>query len=1037
MPETRRTVTVLFSDVAGSTSLGERQDPESVRRVMSRYFDAMKAVVETHGGTVEKFIGDAVMAVFGIPRVHEDDALRAVRAAVEMRDRLRDLNDELRAELGVEIAVRTGVHTGEVVAGDPASGQTLVTGDAVNTAARLEQAAASNEILIGEPTYRLVRDAVIAHEVEPLVAKGKADRVHAHRLERVVEGAEAHARRLDAAMVGRADELATIVRAFERIVSERSCRLVNVLGEAGVGKSRLVLEALASIGSGATVLRGRCLPYGEGITFWPVAEVVRQAAGLADDVVPDEARRRIAAALTGVDGADRIADGVAELIGVHEGTRSAEEGFWAIRRFIEGLANDRPVVLVFDDIHWGEETFLDLLHYVVGWTTDAPVLVLCIARPELLDRRPGWTTGPRAESVALGTLEDAECEALLRGLLATPDVPAAVTEAIAGTADGNPLFVEELVAMLIDDGWLVREGDRWSSAPGLAEVAVPPTVQALLTARLEHLDIGERRVLEAASVVGEVFEWNAVTALVPGDLRADLGGSLLSLVRKEIIRPAQSDLSDRDAFRFRHLLIRDAAYAAIAKEARAGLHERFARWLDTEASERLAEIQPIVGYHLEQAFRLGQELGVRSNAGLAREASRHLAAAGRRSLARSDMGAAANLLGRALDLLPQDDRDRPALVLSLVDALREQGRFDLIEPLLDEGARLASAAGDRGLLLRFELRQHYLRLMRDPKQVWLRDVLARAEEIAAEAEALGDPATQGEALLRAARLLGDTGHTAEAGRRLAEAKRIFGRAGIQSAELAFVEAVTFSWQGPNHVNEDITRGERLLAGIEDSTTPVVAYNLLGLSMSQAMIGEIEEARSLFERGSSILRELGMDLELAAAAGITGAFVEMMAGDLVAAEAFVRPAYETLAAMGEKARLSSRTAFLAGVLYEQGRYDEAAEMVDITDHVSAPDDLEPQIWLRGVRAKVLARRGSFEEAIHEARENVRMAEGTDWPGYTGMAWMDLAETLHLAGRDEEAVESARAAGRHLEKKGALIMMERAKSFREAIEAGAQR
>jgi class 3 adenylate cyclase/tetratricopeptide (TPR) repeat protein len=1031
----RKTVTVLFSDIAGSTALGERLDPESLRTVMGRYFDAMRDALERHGGTVEKFIGDAVMAVFGIPKLHEDDALRAVRAAAEMRERLAALNGELRIELGIEISSRTGIHTGEVVAGDPAHSQTLVTGDAVNTAARLEQAAGAGEILIGEPTYRLTRDAVVVTAVTPIDARGKAEPVPAYRLEEVIAGAEARARRFDAPMIGREAELRAIIGAFERSVADRGCRLVTLLGEAGVGKSRLVLEALRELGDRATVLRGRCLPYGEGITFWPVAEAVRRAAAISDEEHPEEARRRIAELLGGVERSDRIAEGVAELIGLGERARTAEEGFWAVRRFFEGLARTQPLVLVFDDIHWGEETFLDLLGYVVEWTSGVPVLLICLARKELLDRRPGWAAGSSSELVALESLGDAECVALLRGLLGAEDVPGEVTAAIAGTAEGNPLFVEELLAMLIDDGLLVRDDGHWSPAPGLAGISVPPTVQALLAARLEHLDGTERRVLESASVVGEVFEWSAVAELVPADARPDLSGHLMSLVRKEVIRPAPSDLSDEDAFRFRHLLIRDAAYEGMAKETRADLHERFGRWLEGAAPERLSEVQAIVGYHLERAFRYREELGssAGAKADVAGEAARHLGAAGRLALARADVPAAANLLGRALALLPVDDASRPQLTVDLADAVRELGELDRVARLVDEGAILARARGDRGLELRFELRRLYLQLIDDPKQLPLRDIIAAAREIAIEAESLGDPVAQGEALLRAGRLLGDIGQTYEGERTLARAQECLERAGIDSAELAFVRSLTFSYQGPHHVTVDIEQGERALAAA-DEASPIAAYILIGLAVSRAMVGDVDEARSLMRRGASILRELGMTLELAAAGGLMGAVVEMMAGDLAAAEGAIRPAYETLREMGEKARLSSRSAILAGIVYEQGRFDEAMSLADETDSVSAPDDMEPQIWLRGVRAKVLARRGLFDEADREARENARLAEQTDWPGYTGMAWFDLAEVLHLAGRNEEAVEAARRAETFFEEKGNLVLLDRVRALRRDLEAG---
>ena len=430
---------------------------------MGRYFDAMREVIERHGGTVEKFIGDAIMAVFGIPSLHEDDALRAVRAAAEMRRTLSALNEELESELGVEIASGRGSTPARWWPATRGRGQTLVTGDTVNTAARLEQAAGAGEILIGEPTYRLVRDAVVAEPVEPVDAKGKAE---------PVDALSARSRSSPARMPTPADSMRRWLagtQSFRRSSMRSNDRSPS--GAAGWSPSSARRES-ASHGSslklwtrsvnGSIVLRGRCLPYGEGITYWPVAEAVRRVAAISDEHPPEEARRRIAGLLEGVERPDRIADGVAELIGLGEGARTAEEGFWAVRRFFEGLARTQPLVLVFDDIHWGEETFLDLLGYVVGWTSGVPVLVICLARKELLDRRPGWAG---ADVVTLASLGEEECESLLRGLLGTEEVPRPVTEAIAGTAEGNPLFVEELLAMLIDDGLLVRDDGHWTPSP--------------------------------------------------------------------------------------------------------------------------------------------------------------------------------------------------------------------------------------------------------------------------------------------------------------------------------------------------------------------------------------------------------------------------------------------------------------------------------------------------------------------------------------------------------------------------------------------
>jgi class 3 adenylate cyclase/tetratricopeptide (TPR) repeat protein len=1022
--ESRKTVTVLFSDVVGSTSLGERLDPESLRRLMSTYFEAMRAVLGGHGGTVEKFIGDAIMSVFGIPQLHEDDALRAVRAAGEMRERLTELNADLAHEFGVEIVQRTGINTGEVVAGDPSAGQSLVTCDAVNTAARLEQAAAPGEVLIGDATFRLVRDAVVVEPVEPVQARGKAEPVPAHRLLTVIPGTEPHTRHLDAPMVGRERELDLILSAFDDVVAERACRLVTVLGEAGIGKSRLVLESLARLGSRALVLRGRCLPYGEGITYWPVAEAVREAASISDEQSPDEARRRIAALLPSDEGSDRVADHIAELVGLGRGSRVAEEAFWAVRRFIEALARTRPVVLVLDDIHWGEETFLDLLAYVLEWTSDVPVLLLCLARKDLLDRRPGWaTSSAKARIVALEPLAETESSELLRRLLQVDEIPEPITAAITGTAAGNPLFVEELLSMLIDRGLLRRENGRWK-ATHLDEVSVPPTVQALLAARLEQLDTAERRVLEGAAVVGEVFDWGAASELVPADLRPGLGGHLMALVRKELIRSAPSDLAGEDAFRFRHILVRDAAYEAMPKERRAELHERFARWLERMAEGRLAGVQEIVGYHFERAYRYREQLG-RVSTELAREAAHHLGEAGRRALARADVAAAANLLGRSVDLLTPADPSRPTMVLALIEALRELGEFERVGELADAGLEAARASGDRALELRFELVRLFLLVMVDPKRAVFHDIIGASLAIAAEAESLGDPLTQGEALIRAGRLLNDSGRTVEGERTGARAQECLDRAGVASVELAFLMSFSFSWQGPTPAPEAIALAERARERI-DPGSPAEAFLNLGTAPHLSMRGEFEQARALVRRGASILQELGMTVELAATAGIVGAIVEMNAGEMRIAEDSVRPAYETLVAMGEKGRMSSRAALLARIVYEQGRYDEALVLADIADRVSADEDMEPQIWIHGVRAMVAARRGSADEAMRLARRAVELAEGTDWPEYQGTAWMAMTEVMRIIGRRKDAAESARTAAERFDAKGNVVMEARARA-----------
>src|SRR5438552_462850 len=534
--EVRKTVTVLFSDVTGSTALGERLDPESLRRVMSRYFDVMSAAVDRHGATVEKFIGDAIMAVFGLPLVHEDDALRAVRAAVEMRAELARLNDELERDYGVRLENRTGINTGEVVAGDSAAGQRLVTGDAVNVAARLEQAADPGQILVGESTYRLVRDAVEALPVEPLSVKGKTDELSPLLLIDVRAGAEPITRRLESKLVGRERELELLRQAYRRAEDEQSCHLFTLLGAAGIGKSRIAQEFLAEVGDGATLVSGRCLSYGEGITYWPLVEILEQLGN----------EERLVQFLEGEPEARSIVNTVLNAIGQAEGGASPEEIPWAVRKLLEALAREQPLVVVFDDLQWAEPTFLDLVEHVADFSRDASMLLLCIARPELLDDRPGWSGGKmNATSILLEPLSEVAAATLIENLLAGAAVAPALRARVASAAEGNPLFVEQMLAMLAENG------------AGEDEVSVPPSIQALLAARLDRLGDNERAVLERASVMGKEFWFGALAELVPEHI--EVAAALARLVRKELIRPHRSIVFPAaDTFRFRHQLIRDA-----------------------------------------------------------------------------------------------------------------------------------------------------------------------------------------------------------------------------------------------------------------------------------------------------------------------------------------------------------------------------------------------------------------------------------------------------------------------------------------------
>ena len=639
----RKNVTILFADVTGSTALAEQLDPELVRSLMTRYFEAVEGVVAHHGGRVEKFAGDAAMAVFGIPIAREDDALRAVRAAVAIRDAVADVG----TDVGVPLKVHAGLNTGEIVTGETGAGPVVI-GDAVNVAARLEETARPGEILISNTTFRLVRDSVIADPLAPLSLKGKSERVHAVRLIEILAGRREG--RAESALIGRETELTALHGAFDSAVDKRRTAHVTVIGEAGIGKSRLVRDFLCSLTERAVSLTGRCLPYGEGITFWPVNELVAQAAGLSGDDPLEASRTKIRALLSDED-ADTVADRLAAMIVSTESDLGLDEQFWAVRRLVETLARRSPLIVVFDDIQWAEPSFLELIRYLRR-AHDAPLLVICLARPELLDAPEGAAT--LGQVLPLSPLAEDEAQQLIGNLLAGGSLPGALRAEIAETSDGNPLFVEELVQAIAEQ-------------PGGAAVVMPATIQAVLAARLDSLEAREREVLAAASVEGQVFHRGALEHLV-----GDVAGPVGSLERRELIRAERASFADEDAFRFHHLLLREVAYEAISKAERAELHQRFATWLESKAGVRARDYDEIIGYHLETAHVYRVELGdVRGD--IAPQAAERLAYAGLRAHARGDMPAAASLLSRALQLMGPDHPLRAELSEKREEALREAG----------------------------------------------------------------------------------------------------------------------------------------------------------------------------------------------------------------------------------------------------------------------------------------------------------------------------------------------------------------------------
>jgi class 3 adenylate cyclase/tetratricopeptide (TPR) repeat protein len=893
--EQRKVVTVLFCDLVGSTALGESTDPEALRARMRRYFEDLRVILERHGGSVEKFVGDAVMAVFGIPVSHEDDALRAVRAAAEMREAI--------AEHGLE--ARIGVNTGEVVVGG--EGETLVTGDAVNVAARLEQAAPNGEILIGPETQALVRDAVRVEAVEPLSLKGKSEPVEAYRLLEVISDAAALARHPETPLVGRERERQRLWRAYEDAVADRSCQLFTLLGPAGIGKSRLVADFLERVGDSADILRGRCLSYGEGITYWPLVEIL-----LAIGVEPDS------------------------VIGT-----SPPETQLAFRRLLEARAAQRPQVVVIDDLQWAEPVFVDLVEHVADLSRDAPIFLLCVARTELLDARPDWGGGKlNATSLLLEPLGPDECSELMERLGAHLDdeLRGRITVASAG----NPLYVEEMLAMVREHG-------------GDGEIVVPPTIHALLQARIDSLESDVRVVMERGSVEGEVFHRGAVAVLAPDPVRDGVGEHLTTLVRKELIRSTAPTFPDDEGFRFRHLLIRDAAYESLPKATRAELHERFAEWLSTQ---QLVEQDEIVGYHLEQAYRYRFELdpGDPALPTLAGGVAERLGAAGRVALERGDNPAGVALLRRATEILPEQDDRRHELAPHLAFALWNAGDVTTATSVLVD----ASTANDRVIAAIATCLEGIFAALKSGALSTDERQAARQEAFEVLAEAGDDwglavywwaVATEHWFRLKAT-------ETIAASERGLEHLRRSGDRGPYEADLHWLTRAA-SVLGPMPVEQALERLDAHDLSARDSLLGDASVDGARARLL-ACQGSFEQARELARSAHETVRSAGSTV-LAAGMSMYEAWIEERAGDLVAAEEALRAGLDELEGSDERAFSATITVNIAQILYEQGRHDEAYRLCATVRELTPPEDAVNFVYADAIEGAVLSHRGDVERA----------------------------------------------------------------------------
>ncbi len=982
-PGARRLVSIVFADLVGSTGLGERLDPESMHALLDRYTEACGAVIERHGGSVEGFIGDAVVGVFGLETLHEDDALRAVRAAVEMREAGAELSAELERERGVGIAMKFGVESGEVFLRAGARRSPFAAGDAFNVASRLEGTAPEGEILIGENTYPLVRDSVRAEPLEPLALKGRAAKVQAWRL--LGREPERGERRSPASpFVNRTGELESLREAFARARDDRACRAITVIGPAGIGKSRLVEELVAEVSDEATVAIGRCLAYGEDVTYRPLAEIVGQLGG-------SDPRAGVERLLGEEEATAQLVLGA---IGLSEVAAQPEEAQWAVRRLLERAAAERPLLVVVDDVHWADPTLLDLLDYLVAFSGDHPILLACLARPDFVQSRPGWVTPqPNRALMVVDPLPQTEALELVAGAGAAGDAAARIVD----TAEGNPLFLEQLVAVGADDGG-----------------ALPSSIQAVLSARIDRLDAGERAVLEVASVQGRSFHVGAVDELLEED-EPRTATYLVSLVGQQLIRSERSDLPGQDAFRFAHALIREAAYNGLAKERRAALHERVARWLEDKPGAQ----QETIGFHLGEAHRLLTELGLAGERerDLAASAAARFESAAGAALQRGDARTGARLLERAAAMMRPDDPARVELLPRLGEALLDAGRLADADSVLTEA--IAHAPEGSPLGARAHVEQQLVRLQAGTGSASDEVVDSALSVLATDDDEFG----QCRALwLRALRawIEGRCADADEAMRGAAEHAR---SAGDQAALFELLgwraSAALF---GPTPVGEGI----RLCHDIREQvrTSPVAEARVLQPTAAvHAMAGDFDEARRLVAASDAILGELG---DLQSAVAQQEALVELLAGEPAAAEARLRTGYERLMQMGEKALLASTAAMLAQTLYAQDRLDEAAHVCEVSEQAAAEDDISAQVGWRSVRAKLLAPE-RWEEARDLATEAVRLAERTDFLTIHADALVDLAEVLGRGGRGDEAAASLAAALELFERKGDVASAARVRAL----------
>jgi DNA-binding SARP family transcriptional activator len=989
-PLARRPVTVLCVALQLAPRSGVALDPEAHGVVNEHLASGLAAVLERHGGKLAASDSEHLMGVFGVATVHEDDALRAARASLEAREALTAEAGVLLRHYGANLVYRSGLATGEALVGGP--GPLGFAGDVGVQAVILAEAAGPGEILIGQQTRQLATGAIET-------SGAGHDRF---LLRSAHAGLRSLAVRLDAPLVGRGDETSRLEAAYDRATSERVTMTVTVTGEAGLGKTRLVQEFADRLRGEGQVVTGRCLNYGEGITFWPLREVVRQAGG------GDDSLERIKDLLAGeADGAD-VAEQLHRALGSgSQGRTAAAEIFWAARRFLEALARHRPVLAVFEDLHWAEPTFLDLVESLVLQPGQSPIAIVCIGRPELLDQRPAWAVeADRSFCIQLAPLGENPAAALLDSLSAGQRIPPSTRARLIDTAGGNPLYLEQLAVSL-------SEQSRSDIRP-----ALPPTIQALLAERLQRLGPGASSVLVRAAIVGKEFGQREVWELLPPEARGPFSRNLQALVTKGLVQRGPPGRGPHEEYSFRHILILEAAYRSTPKSLRAELHHRYADWLEATSKPFPGRLE-ILGHHLEQSARYRNELWPANpeSGALSRRAAEYLETAGYAARDRGDDVAAVNLLDRAAALLPGDDPALGRLYTSLGRALIEAGQFGKAKATLDYAQRITAANGDERQHAHARVEALLLDLLVNPGKAAI-DIPRALPQLRREFEASQDDLGICRTLQLEAALHWDhsrSGPAEDAWLRAVDyARKVNDRR--QLADIFSWLASAALW-GRTPAPEGIQRCKDYLdeIGNHPQGRAEILLNLAGL---YAMRDDFAAAQATLSTAKSLLDTLGPTMTAIMTA--PAALIAMLGGDPATAEKHLQLEYDSLHELGERRFLPTSAAKLAKAIAAQGpgRYDEAIQLIAISRETAADEDLSAQVVSQGLYARILADRGRHREAGELARSAAALAARTDLLNEHADALLELSHVLAAAGQVSEAHSAASQALGLYQRKGNL-------------------